>query len=128
MGNVTTNNSYQGTQNNQRNQTMRSDTDTTSNTYGNNNNTMGNDTTNNSYQGNQGMNNDTSKTYNNSYQSGQSNNNMAANTGQNGTFKINNIPAGTYTLKVTSNNYKTWKQQVNIKKNGYRTIHLKKGQ
>jgi hypothetical protein len=112
MGNDTTTNMYQG---NQRNQTMRSDSDTT----------------NYSYQNNQAMGNDTSTMNNNSNQSAyQSNpgNNMTATTGQDGTFKLKNIPAGTYTLKVTDNNYKTWKQQVTIKQDGYRTIHLNKSQ
>jgi hypothetical protein len=70
--------------------------------------------------------NDTTKTqYNNNTGMTGMNSQMKATTDQDGSFKISNIPAGTYWLKVKSNNHKTWKKKVTIKKNGYRTIKLK---
>ena len=45
-------------------------------------------------------------------------------TNRKGKFKLKNIPSGTYTLKITHNNFDPWEQQVTIHSNGYRTIKL----
>jgi hypothetical protein len=73
---------------------------------------------------------DTSNQYNANNQNNNMNGNqsaqMSATTNQKGHFKIQNLPSGTYTIKVKADGYQTWKKQATVKKNGFITVKLKK--
>lgn len=48
-------------------------------------------------------------------------------TGENGTFTFDKLPAGTHTIKVEEEGYKTWKNKVNLNKDARLTIEVKPG-
>jgi uncharacterized membrane protein len=81
----------------------------------------------NKQQTNTNMKTDTSTTAGSNYKrtSGSQTPLKSATTGKDGSFKIKNVPGGTYTIKVKANGYQTWTKQVSVNKNKSVTVKLK---
>lgn len=50
---------------------------------------------------------------------------ISAMTDQEGKFKLNTLPAGTYTLKVTLEGYQTWEKNLTLEEDTELTVKLK---